>query len=695
MKFPLRIRKIFRSDKKKKNNQSEIPFRLNFLLWTVALLLLVLAGRLFYLQVLNGDTYKAEVNRSDTTTETNNVQRGMIYDSTGKVLVGNQSHQAITYTKSEDALSTDIYKTANELGKYVSVSTTKLTKRNRQDYFLANTSNYKKVLAQISGTSGLSDDAKYDKALKYLDSHPDFYKLSDLEKNKAMIYATMSGAYSLSTTYIKESGVTSREVAEVGEHLNKMSGIKIGTSWSRSYPNGKAIQSLTGTVSTEKTGLPSDRVNELLSEGYSRNDSVGQSYLEETYQSTLAGSKSQTEVSTSGSGSSQITKSVEKYAGKKGDNLVLTINADFQKKVQSIVKNVYSSSSNGESTGAYAVVMNPNTGAIYAMAGVDRDIDTGKITSDQIGSINHPIVMGSVVKGATVLGAMMDGVITPTNNTLTDQPIQIQGTADKTSWFNKSGGANISLTASTALEVSSNSYMMQLAMKEAGTKYVAGASLDMPTSIFSKLRGYFNQFGLGVKTGIDLPGESSGYTGEASQSQIGKALDLSYGNYDAYTVMQLAQYASTIANGGYRLKPYLVQQVRSTNKNGTLGKVESTTQPTILGSINATQAEWKVVREGLYDVVHGTSQYKTGSALASLSPSVAAKSGTAETFASDGTSTETLSLISYAPYDDPQVVVALAIPGLSATNAGSVNTTMATQIYDAYWSMVQSDSGYK
>lgn len=678
---------MFKSRTKKKTVQSEIPFRLNFLLWTVGVLLLILAVRLFYLQVLNGDTYKAEVNRSDTTTETNSVQRGMIYDSTGKVLVGNQAHQAITYTKDASATTTDIYKTAKTLGKYLNVSTSKLTKREQKDYFLADAKNLKQMIKKIPGASKLSDSEQYNKVLDYLSKHPNEYKLSASQKNKAMIYADMSGAYSLSTTYIKETGVTSKEVAEVGEHLNQMTGVKVGTSWSRNYPSGTAIQSLTGTVSNQKTGLPSDEVNSLLSQGYSRNDSVGQSYLEKEYQATLAGSKSQTEVSSSST--NQITNSVAKYAGKKGDNLVLTLNAKFQKQVQNIVKSDYSSSGEiGNSTGAYAVVMNPNTGAIYAMGGVDRNLNTGKITSDQIGSINHPIVMGSVVKGATVMGALMDGVITPNSNTLNDQPIKVAGTASKSSWWNRNG--SVPITAEEALEVSSNSYMMQLAMKEAGTKYVAGGSLNMPTSIFSKLRGYFNQFGLGVKTGIDLPGESSGYTGPTNV--IGKALDLSYGNYDSYTVMQLAQYAATIANGGYRMKPYLVKQIRGTNKDGSLGKVESTTQPTILNTINATKAQWQVVRKGMNMVVHGSSPYKTGSQLTDLSPSVSAKSGTAETFQGT-TSTLTHSLIMFGPSDNPQVVIAVAVPG-AAANSSAVSMTMGKQIYKAYWKTVQSSSGY-
>jgi cell division protein FtsI/penicillin-binding protein 2 len=90
-----------------------------------------------------------------------------------------------------------------------------------------------------------------------------------------------------------------------------------------------------------------------------------------------------------------------------------------------------------------------------------------------------------------------------------------------------------------------------------------------------------------------------------------------------------------------------------------------------------------VVHTGYWDVVHGTSTYKTGSALENLSPAVAAKSGTAETYHGT-TSTETLSLVTYAPYKNPKVVIAIAFPGITATD-GAYNTTTATQIYKAFW----------
>ncbi|WP_412988219.1 penicillin-binding transpeptidase domain-containing protein [Pediococcus siamensis] len=665
-----------------RNKKSELPFRLHLIFIIVVILLVTLIGRLAYLQIFNGSKYVADVDRTDTTIETNNVQRGMIYDSTGKVLVGNKSHQAIEYTKGVNVLSSTLRKTADRLSKYLTVSTGTLSTQDEADYYLADSNNLTRVEKSIKNHGEYSAKALYNLAVAKVKKT---VNLSKSQQNAAQLFALMNGAYELSTVYLKESDVSTKEVAEIGEHLSELPGVKVGTSWSRDYPQGNSIKSIAGTVSSAKSGLPSDKVNILLAQGYSRNDSVGQSYLEEAYDSILKGTKSQTRVEVSGN--KTIKKEVKQYAGRKGDNLVLSINAAFQQKVQQYTRSAVTSAG-GESTGGYAVVMNPNTGAVIALAGVDRNTSTGKVTDNALGTINEPIVMGSVVKGAMVTGALMDGVITPTNSTLTDKPIKLAGTSAKASWFNKSGSEDISLDASTALEVSSNSYMMQLAMKEGGFKYSSGAALTMSTSVFSKMRGYFEQFGLGTDTGIDIPGESSGYTGPSTQADIGKALDLAFGQYDAYTTIQVAQYISTIANGGYRIAPHVVSEIRGTNSKGGLGKVEDTIQPKILNYIDDTAAEKKVVTKGLYDVVHGTNTYKTGGSLASISPEISAKTGTAET-TTNGKSTVTLSLASYAPSKNPQVVVAVAMPGLAA-DAESNNIQLAKKIYAAYWKMVQS-----
>ena len=559
----------------------------------------------------------------------------------------------------------------------------------KAEYYLANVKNYDAVKEHIKNADSLDSSELNRLMITYVRKHGLVSDMTNKEKEAAIVYNKMSGAYALSSVYIKTSGVSDTEMAEVGENLSSMPGIKIGTDWTRSYPDGTSIKNLAGTVTTEKQGLPDDSINTFLAQGYSRNDSVGSSYLEKQYQDVLKGTKKTTKVFTQ---NGKITKEVEQYGGQAGDDVQLTINAKFQQDMQKIMDSAVAGLG-GYSNGGYAVAINPHTGGIYGMAGVYRDPNTGKTTVDPAGAINQSITMGSVVKPAMIIGALKSGVITPDNNVLTDMPIKVKDTPVKGSWFNKSGGANVALTASDALMVSSNSYMMQLAMKEAGFKYSYGATLTMPTSIFKKLRNNFNEFGLGVRTGIDLPGEVSGLEGKSTAKYIGSALDLSYGNYDSYTTIQLAQYASILANKGYKIQPHLLQSIRANGKDGKMGAVKYEVKPNITGVIDVPDSYWDIIHSGMYKVVHGTSQYATGTAMKDINPAIAAKTGTAETVYKN-TDTITLSAISYAPYDDPQVVVVVAFPNL-ASDKSSVNMNTLKSIYEAYWKDVQSSDGYK
>nr|WP_235804825.1 penicillin-binding protein 2 [Ligilactobacillus araffinosus] len=670
-----------------------IPFRLNFLFVIVFLLFAALIIQLAHLQIIDGKKYVYDASNSNMQTETKDMPRGMIYDSSGKLLVSNDAATAITYTKPLSVTSQEMYDVANNLTKYISVDTSQLTDNMKQAYYLGRTANAERVQKHIKDANSLSGSALYKQEMAYVKDHGLVNNLNQQQQQAAVLYNKMDGAYSLSTIMLKANGVSAVEMAQVGAHLSQLPGVKIGTSWSRSYPGGDSIKEIAGTVTTEKQGLPSDKLNILLAEGYSRNDSVGSSYIESQYEDALKGDSEIIKVETQ---NNKIKKEIKQYGGKPGDDIQLTINAQFQNDVQNIMKNSLQSVAGGNPyvPGAYAVVMNPHTGAVYALAGVSRDIQTGKITDNAIGAINQTFVMGSVVKGAMVMGALQDGVITPTNNTLEEQPIKLAGTAPKTSWFNKSGSANMPLTASEALEVSSNTYMMQLAMLEAGLKYTPGMSLaSMSPSIFTKMRDNFNQFGLGVKTGIDLPGESAGFEGPSTKADIGKALDLSFGNYDSYTTLQLAQYISTIANGGYRLQPHVLDSIHDNGKDGKMGKTIYQFMPNILNIVPGTAAQWDVVKKGLYLVMHGNNLYVTGKYLNGVKPEIAGKTGTAQTYYKNNP-TETLSGVSYAPYNNPQVVVAVAFPGMANNTESKVNLEAIKQIYAAYWKDVQSSDGF-
>lgn len=698
------MRRILDIIKKRTGSQakSTIPFRLNLLFFIVFVLFAMLVAQLAYLQIVYGGKFTAEVDRTDKTVMTGSVPRGMIYDSKGRLLVGNSTQNAITYTKSGSVKSSDIYTIVNRLTKYITVDTGNLTERDQADYILAAPGKSAKVAKQMpksyrvdSNGDALSDTKIYANEVKYVQKEG--IHLNDKDLQRATLFKTMSSAYSLSTVFLKDKNLSAKEIAEVSEHLTELPGISIGSNWEREYPQGTSIESIIGGVSTEQQGIPDDELNTMLASGYSRNDRVGTSYLEKSYESILSGTKSKREVQVGSN--NQIKKSSVLYKGQKGGNLNLTLDSKFQKQVQSALEEQYSAAQAAGITqysdGAYVVAMNPKTGAILAMAGIHNNPKTGKTSEDALGVINRTFVMGSAVKGATVLGALMDGVITPTNNTLADEPIYLPGTPVKKSVYPI--GTFSSLSAVQALQFSSNEYMMALAMKEANAVYTPSSYIHMDSDIFSKLRGYFNQFGLGVKTGIDISGETTGIEGATTNSEgklkTGSALDLAYGNYDAYTLIEMAQYISTIANGGYRMKPYIVQSIQKTKDDGTKGALTSVTKPSVLNKVGFTTDDLDVVRKGMYAAVHGSGYWTTATRLADLSPAVAAKTGTAQSFyfdpdnpSSDPPETITTSLVSFGPYDDPNIAMAIVFPNLTS-ETGSYPQLLAKQIYTDYYKM--------
>ena len=255
---------------------------MRIILGVILVLFAMLIGQLAYLQLVYGSRFKAEVQKTDSTVVLHQVPRGVMYDSKGRVLVGNKATNAITYTKSASTTTADIYKISNALSNYIKISDEKPTKQMAADYYLANEDNNTKISNAFPKSAKIDADGNkktsaeiYQAELAYVEKmNP---KLTTRQKTAALIFNKISGAYTLSTIYIKNKGLTDREIAQVGEHLSELPGVGIGTDWQRSYPNGSSIQSIIGSVSTEKSGLPSDSLQYYLRNGYSRNDRVGTS----------------------------------------------------------------------------------------------------------------------------------------------------------------------------------------------------------------------------------------------------------------------------------------------------------------------------------------------------------------------------------------------------------------------------------
>ena len=677
-------RNPYLEDRDKKNNASaNLPVRLNILLGIALTLMIALIVQLAFLTIKQGAYYQSEVNRNDETIEKGNVPRGMFYDATGRPIVGNKAQAAITFTRGTAVSAVEMRETAIKLGKLMTIDTKRLSNRSKIDFYLANQTNNEKITKIITKKHkndklALTPEQINTYKVKYVQNS----NLADnVDSNAAMIFQRMSGAYTLSTTFIKESDVSNTELAEIGERLSEFPGIKLGTSWSRQYPEGEEFKSLVGSVTNEATGLPEDRLHTLLAQGYSQNEPVGNSSLEKDYESILKGSASQTVVTTGNKG--EVKSSQIKYNGQAGDNVKLTINARFQNAVQKILED---NLPGGDVEGAYATVINPYTGGIYAMAGVDRDNQTGQKTVDPLGNMNHAIVMGSVVKPAVLATGFQHGVISPSNTVLNDQGIKIQGTPQITSYWNQAG-TPIPIDAGTALERSSNTYFVQLGMKIGGQTYSPGGPLGLRSDAFQTLRNGLGQFGLGTKTGIDIDGETAGYRGPTNGEAQGKYLFESFGQYDSYTTLQLARYVSAIANGGYLVAPHIVGSVTQSQPNSDKQKTVWTATPTIQGQVKLSAEEWQIIKDGMNRVANGSDPWNTGGAdLHKVTPHVYAKTGTAET-KTNGNDTFTESMVAYTP--GQPFAVAMAIPGMNSYLDGT-NGKISAKIIDAYWQYVEA-----
>ena len=684
---------------KKKKKKSHIPFRLNLLFLIVFFSFIALISRLAYIQLVKGDEFVALVQRTETTTAKKSVPRGSIYDSQGRILVGNKPKLAINYTRPADVKASTMLEIAKKLTTLISVDASELKERDLKDYWVATnpdkvdsllTAEEKKRIAK----ENLSTSKTYEMQLEHIPA--DELNYSDAEKQVIAIFTKMNSAYALSTVTLKNEGVTEQEVAKISERLGELRGIDVDSDWDREYPMGDMLKTILGTVSSEKTGLPSDKVKSLLAQGYSLNDRVGTSYLEEQYETVLSGTKTVVKSQTNTKG--EVVNTTETYPGKGGSNLVLTIDTEFQKKIEEIAKKSVEEMTDPAADRVYIVVMNPKNGDILGITGKKKKFDenfhsTG-VEDDALGAINNSFGMGSVVKPATVLSGYMDGAITLEDNTIVDEPIEFEASKPKSSWFNRNG--KMELTDLDALERSSNVYMIKLAMKMGGqTTYEKGGRLNINLSLFDKLREYYAQFGLGVRTGIDLPNEGKGYNGGTADAF--SALDFAFGQFDLYTPLQLAQYMSTIANGGTRIAPRLVKEIHETSPSGGIGNLEDVVPTKIMNSIQVSKEILDHIKEGLYRVTHGENG-TSATTFRTYSPQVAGKTGTTEAFYSGpnpaytNEAVENSSFISYAPNDNPEIVVAVVAPYFKDGSPSDYAAKVAKQVYDAYFGKSSSSS---
>ena len=260
--------------------------------------------------------------------------------------------------------------------------------------------------------------------------------------------------------------------------------------------------------------------------------------------------------------------------------------------------------------------------------------------------------------------------------TMYDDCIKIKDTPEKCSWKNLGYINDLD-----ALKFSSNTYQYNIAINVGGGTYEYNKGLNLKEKTFDIYRDMYAEFGLGIKTGIDLPVESLGYSGTSKLP--GHLLDFSIGQYDTYTPIQLSQYINTLANGGTRYKPYLLKEVYSPSKNGEkFGNKIFESKEVELGKVDVEEKYIDRVKLGFNQVV--TSGLGVGY-MGNYTNS-GGKTGTSQSFIDtddDGkvdTETITSSFVGYSPANNPVMSVVVVSPDISHNSNYSYQSAVTKRI---------------
>lgn len=684
---------------KKKKKKNHLPLRLNILFFAVFLLFSLMIVRLGVVQLVHGETFREEVERTEDITIGTMVPRGKIMDRNQNVVVDNNALNAIIYTRYPTTTSEQILETATKLSKLITMKTDRITERDRKDYWiLLHPEEAKEKITKeewaLFEEGELEDQDLYRLQLDRITEE----EQNSFTKEELQILAIkreMDSGYALTQIIIK-SDVTEREYARVSENLALLPGVDIATDWERGYPYDETLRSLLGKVTTRQEGLPSEKVDYYVSRGYSRNDRVGKSYIEMQYEDVLFGKKGQIQNITDKAGN--VLSSTIISEGEAGKDLILSLDINLQIEVEKIIEEELAAAKgragNHMLDRAFVVMMNPKTGEVLSLAGKQYTKENGKTVMKDfaLGTITTSYPMGSAVKGATLLTGYETGAIQP-NTVFYDAPLVIKGTPPKASYRNMGNVNDL-----TALRLSSNVYMFHTVIKIGKGQYIPNGPLSLSADVFDTLRYYFSKFGLGVKTGIDLPNESIGFK-NTTETSPGLALDMGIGQYDNYTPLQLAQYVSTIANDGYRMQPQILKEIHDPEKSGegTTGKMIYSSEPKVLNRIDMKKEYIDRVKEGFRQAFQesGGTAYSHFN-LASAPYSAAGKTGTAETLyygpneSYRGSDTYNLTLVGYAPHDDPEVSFSIVVPWVN--DSDQINNNIGKRIMDAYFELKEKGS---
>lgn len=643
----------------------------------VCIIGIVFIIQLFNLQIVNGENYREQSERRLVREAVTYAPRGEIYDRYGKILA-----------TSVNGYSVQIYKTkidTNTLNE-VLLEVVRILEKNGDEYnnqipidietgeFVESKSKINRFIKD----NNLDENVTATDVLEYLKKKYKLEKddIKDILKISALRYEITINGYSSYRPVTLAKNISEASMMELKERSAELSGINVFSQPIRKYMAGSVAAHVIGYTGN----ISKSEYENRKEQGYSLNDVIGKSGLEASFEEYLRGKNGSKRLEMDSYGRIATEEEIEESV--MGNSIITTIDLDLQAKTEEVLEKYINKIQTGgfaikfddAKTGA-AIVMDVKTGEILAMASypsynpeefVDgiSNSEYDKYFKNENNPMFNRAIQGTYSPGSTfkmvtgIAGLETGGV--KVNEYINDTGIFPLGHKPACWIWNSRRQVHGNVNAETALKVSCNYYY-----------YEVGSRIGI-----DRISEYAKKFGLGQKTGVELPGESSGILasreyveklnarGAKKTWTIGDTLSASIGqSYNTFTPIQMCYYIATLANRGVKNNVTIVKSVIDAEGN-ILDKTEI--EKAIHEKYGITEQELENVQisnetlNAIYEGMRSVTGDSGGSAYGTFSSfpiEVAGKTGTATA----GSGSDNAWFVGFAPYHDPEIAVVAII----------------------------------
>ena len=668
--------------------------RMMLLIAAAAVIIGLYGFRLIFLQLVNGDSFKAQATNTTDYKFTVTAARGDIVDSKGERIASSTTGYSVVLNKllmGDEDLDTMLQKVVGLLGKNGESWNDSLLIGQPDAAghyeFTAASDNAaeQKALAAMKDNLSLQQYATADDVMEKL---VEDYDLADFSLYWQRVlsgihYEMQLQAFSNVNNFVMAENVSEATVATIKENSLSLPGVEIVETSTRSYEQGTVLPHVLGRVgkiTAEKWKVTDENgqvTYPLKEKGYNMNDIIGISGLESAYEDELRGKDGVETITRNSDG--VIVNTALTTVPEPGHTVQLTIDSEFQKAVDQAlaknvewIKNTYADSK--QANAGAVVVIDVKTGGVLAASNYpsfDQNLyaaQYSEYSADENMPLFNRALQGLYTPGSTykpsVAVAGLDTGLLNRNSTVNCTRVYTYY-KDYRPRCAQHGHGNGPIDVVNAIKWSCNIFFYDVGRRLTSDVYDA----------------YAYKLGLGQRTGVEVS-EALGHLTTKNDSNYTESLDIQaaigQGN-TAVTPIQLATYAATLANRGTRYRTHFVKAILDSNTGKTLQE----TQPEVMDVVEDKGETFDLVREGMKGVA------QTIPALAAYPYTIACKTGSPQRsegyyVGSTYKHYTNAAMIAYGPAEDPEIAIGVVV---EYGGAGTRTGQLVADIFNAYYAM--------